>query len=228
MAALRQLLNARGAYQVGGPQVPDKTDQDRARSNKTADQTNKLLQSRYNNEQDGSAWQHSGSQDSFGRSNSMDDYNPSRPHHLLRTQTDSTINASHRTDENGFSMDVSSIYEENESPALSPALNKHLALRPLNTQTSNPQMGDDGSKPPKQRRRSRSTTEEPSNGYYGSDPWESYRKDPSSKPTRKESLQLPSKPAEESNPMQHLRDRQRSPQPLHKVNLCFYLSSCQS
>ena len=223
MAALRQLLNARGGYQISGsaPQVPDKTDQDRARASKAGDLSSKAAHSKYN-ESDSSGWQHPALrkdqtperlQDNYARSNSLDEYGSSRPQHLLRTQTDSVMN---RTDDNAFSMDVSSIYEDNESPALSPALNKHLALRPLNTQTSAPHISEDTSKPAKQRRRSRSVTED-SNGYYGSDPWESYRKDPSSKPKRNESLQVTSKSSSDSNSLQHLHDRQRSPTPLHNV-----------
>ena len=237
MAALRHLLNARGTeakmaalgYQIStsGPQVPDKTEQDRVRGMKTSDSTSKLVQSKYNNEPESSAWQQhpalrrdqssERSTNDYPRSSSFDDYSATRPHNLLRTQTDSNLNGSSR-DDNGFSMDTSSIYEENESPALSPALNKHLALRPLNTSTSSPQMQEETPKSSKQRRRSRSVTEEGTNAYYGADPWENYRKEPSGKPKRKESLQT-SKPAEESNSTQHLRDRQRSPTQLNKVGL---------
>lgn len=233
MAALRQLLNARGTeakmaalgYQISGPQVPDKNDQDRTRASKVGDQSNRSLHSKFNNETEASAWQHpllrkdqspDKSQEAYGRSNSFDDYGHSRPHHLMRTQTDTTV-AGPTRDDNGFSMDVSSIYEDNESPALSPALNQHLALRPLNTQTSAPLIHDDSSaKPVKQRRRSRSATQDSNTGYYGADPWESYRKDPPNNLRRKESLKA-LKPAEDSNSAPVSRDRQRSPTPLHKV-----------
>lgn len=229
------MLNARGTeakmaalgYQISGagPQVPDKSDQDRARASKIGDSSSKPLHSKFH-DTDTSAWPHgsnrkeSAASDAFGRSNSFDDYGHSRPQQLLRTQTDSSLNPNARED-NGFSMDVSSIYEDNESPALSPALNNHLALRPLNTQTSAPQMHDESAKPIKQRRRSRSATHESSNDYYGSDPWENYRKEPSSTATtrRKESSQHRS--PEDSSTIQTMRDRQqRSPTPLqHRVSL---------
>lgn len=246
MAALRQLLNARGTeakmaalgYQISAPQVPDKSESDRSRASKTPDPS-KTLHSKFNDAET-PAWQHPllrqdqpaahGRQDSYGRSNSFDDYSQ-RPNHLLRTNTDiNTGGQGNRTDDNGFSMDVSSIYEDNESPALSPALNKHLALRPLNTQTIN-QTQEEPTRTGKTRRRSRSATQESQPAYYGTDPWENYRKDqPSSSsasnPKRKESLagvggRSSSKPPEESSSMQLLRDRDRdrnrSPTQLQKV-----------
>ncbi len=239
MAALRQLLNARGTeakmaalgYQISAPQVPDKTESDRARASKTTDST-KPLHSKFNDNET-PAWQHPllrkdqpehSREDSYGRSNSFDDYSQ-RPNHLLRTNTDTTVTGpGNRTDDNGFSMDVSSIYEDNESPALSPALNKHLALRPLNTQTINQPQEEPRSG--KTRRRSRSATQDSQPGYYGTDPWENYRKEPSSaiasNPKRKESLagvggRSSSKPPEESGTMQLMRDRNRSPTQLQKV-----------
>ena len=240
MAALRQLLNARGTeakmaalgYQISAPQVPDKTESDRSRASKTTDST-KPLHSKFNDNET-PAWQHpllrkdqpdQGS-DSYGRSNSFDDYSQ-RPNHLLRTNTDTTVTGQgNRMDENGFSMDVSSIYEDNESPALSPALNKHLALRPLNTAVNQTQ--EEPTRSGKTRRRSRSATQDSQPGYYGTDPWENYRKEPSSaigsNPKRKESLagvggRSSSKPPEESSTMQLMRDRNRSPTQLQKVLL---------
>lgn len=239
MAALRQLLNARGTeakmaalgYQISAPQVPDKSESDRSLASKASDPS-KALHSKFN-DSEGPAWQHPllrkdqpghSRQDSYGRSNSFDDYSQ-RPNHLLRTNTDANIGGpGNRTDDNGFSMDVSSIYEDNESPALSPALNNHLALRPLNTQAIN-QTQEEPARPGKTRRRSRSATQDSQPGYYGTDPWENYRKEqPSaaSNPKRKESLAGPSgrsssKPPEESNSMQLLRDRNRSPTQLQKV-----------
>lgn len=239
MAALRQLLNARGTeakmaalgYQISGPQVPEKTDTDRSRASKTGDMASKTLHSKFSSsdstEQSGATgWQHpllrkdqaaEKSQD-YGRSNSFDDY-ASRPQHLLRSVTDTNLQApGNRIDDHGFSMDVSSIYEDNESPALSPALNKHLALRPLNTEAiQQTQEEPITHRPAKQRRRSRSATQDSATGYYAGDPWESYRKDPSSatKP-RKESLQSSSKPPEDHGVG---RERQRSPTRLQKVGL---------
>lgn len=242
MAALRQLLNARGTeakmaalgYQISAPQVPDKSESDRSRASKASDPS-KPLHSKFNDSET-PAWQHPllrkdqpghSRQDSYGRSNSFDDYSQ-RPNHLLRTNTDTTVGGpGNRTDDNGFSMDVSSIYEDNESPALSPALNKHLALRPLNTQAIN-QTQEEPAKSGKTRRRSRSATQDSQPGYYGTDPWENYRKEqPSSaasNPKRKESLagiggRSSSKPPEESSSMQLLRDRNRSPTQLQKVCL---------
>ena len=243
MAALRQLLNARGTeakmaalgYQISAPQVPDKTDSDRSRANKTTDST-KLLHSKFNDAET-PAWQHpllrkdqaaQNMQDAYPRSNSFDDYSQ-RPNHLQRSVTDTNVGGSgNRDGENGFSMDVSSIYEDNESPALSPALNQHLALRPLNTQTIQ-QTQEEPHKTGKTRRRSRSATQDSQPGYYGTDPWENYRKEPQSavtahNPKRKESLggmgsgmRSSSKPPEESSSTQLMRDRQRSPTQLGKV-----------
>ena len=241
MAALRQLLNARGTeakmaalgYQISAPQVPDKTDSDKARTNKTPD-LNKSLHSKFNDSET-PAWQHpllrkdqSGHsrQDSYGRSNSFDDYSQ-RPNNLLRANTDTNMGGpSSRTDDNGFSMDVSSIYEDNESPALSPALNNHLALRPLNTQAIN-QTQEEPARPGKTRRRSRSATQDSQPGYYFMFRCDRLCKDqPSSsasKPKRKESLagiggRSSSKPPEESSSMQLMRDRNRSPTQLQKVH----------
>lgn len=131
----------------------------------------------------------------------------------LRTQTDMSLHPSTGTRQNDDDLNRrSSFYEENESLALSPALHKHLALRPLETKN------DPSFKPSHQRRRSRSATDATEGGaHYGGDNkqnlWDSYAKDRKNKP-RQDSLKGSSKPLpapEESRATQQLRNRQRSP-----------------
>ena len=148
---------------------------------------------------------------SYGRNNSFDNGGQYRPQ-PLRTQTDMSLHPSTGTGQSEEMNRRSSFYEENESPALSPALHKHLALRPLETQK------DASFRPGHQRRRSRSATGATEDGnYYGEENkqnlWDSYAKDRKNKP-RQDSLRGPSKPlpsTEDPRAMQHLRDRQRSP-----------------
>ena len=131
----------------------------------------------------------------------------------LRTQTDMSLHLSTGTRQNDDDLNRrSSFYEENESLALSPALHKHLALRPLETKN------DPSFKPSHQRRRSRSATDAMEDGaHYGGDNkqnlWDNYAKDRKNKP-RQDSLKGSSKPLpapEESRATQQLRNRQRSP-----------------
>ena len=120
---------------------------------------------------------------SYGMNNSFDNQYRPQP---FRSQTEMSLQPG-----NG-AADMnrrSSFYEEGESPALSPALNKHLALRPLETK-------DNSFQPSHQRRRSRSATNATDEGaYYGAEKnlWDSYAKDRKHKP-RQESLQGSSKP----------------------------------
>ncbi len=120
---------------------------------------------------------------SYGTNNSFDNQYRPQP---LRSQTEMSLQPG-----NGVA-DLnrrSSFYEESESPALSPALNKHLALRPLETK-------DNSFQPSHQRRRSRSATNATDEGgYYGAEKnlWDSYAKDRKHKP-RQESLKGSSKP----------------------------------
>ena len=144
--------------------------------------------------------------------NSFDNSGQYRPQ-PLRTQTDMNLYPSTGTRQIDDDLNRrSSFYEENESLALSPALHKHLALRPSETKN------DPSFKPSHQRRRSRSVTDATEDGaYYGGENkqnlWDSYAKDRKNKP-RQDSLKGSSKPLlarEESRAKQQPRDRQRSP-----------------
>ncbi|KAL2038818.1 hypothetical protein N7G274_008576 [Stereocaulon virgatum] len=143
---------------------------------------------------------------------SVDNNGPYRPP-PFRTQTDMSSHPSAGTGRNHEDLNRrSSFYEENESPALSPALHKHMALRPLETKT------DSAFKPSHQRHRSRSATDATDNGAYHSGDnkqnlWDSYAKDRKNRP-RQDSFKGPSKPLpapDESRATQQLKDRQRSP-----------------
>ena len=100
--------------------------------------------------------------------NSFDD--PSRPQ-LSRSATDDHLHQSYAMNETRSAADVSSYYEDGEqSPALSPALNKHLALRPLDPhghQQQQQQQQHPANQPKHGRRRSRSVNED--NLHYGGD-----------------------------------------------------------
>lgn len=149
----------------------------------------------------------------YDRKNSFDQGSSYRPQPLRSATTDNLHNLVPR----GANMEErSSFYEDGEqSPALSPALHKHLALRPLEAQVQEQQQYKQGH----QRRRSRSATNE-SNNYNGEQNlWDSYAKDRKHKP-RQESLRSASKPlpsqdshegSSSSRNMQMLRDRQKSP-----------------
>ena len=193
------------------PPIPQKSQlqsQSQSLANRYGDQPgSRPLHSKFN-DVESSNWQHpalrknggpeSSSQD-YHRGNSFDQDHHFRPQPLRSATTDNLPNNTH-TSTNGFDMDQSSLYEENESPALSPALHKHLALRPLEAQ-------DDP-----RRRRSRSVTED--DRYYGNgDQWDGYGKD-ASKQDRKDPLLGTSKPlpdTKESRAAQLLKDRQRPP-----------------
>ena len=225
MAALRQFLNGRGyikdegqggsspSSEEGGkmqsmnysisPPIPQKQ-QTQVLANRYGDQPgSRPLHSKFNDVESGSGnWQHpalrkNGGSDSS--SHSLDQDNHFRPQPLRSATTDNLPNNS-RASASGFDMDQSSLYEENESPALSPALHKHLALRPMDAQED------------LRRRRSRSVTED--DRYYGNaDHWDGYGKD-STKQSRKDSLLGTSKPlpdTKESRAVQLLKDRQRPP-----------------
>lgn len=150
----------------------------------------------------------------YNRNNSFDQNSNYRPQ-PLRSATETNIhNALAPT---GANMEErSSFYEDGEqSPALSPALHKHLALRPLETQGKEQQQYKQGH----QRRRSRSATNDSNNYNAEQNLWDSYAKDRKHKP-RQESLRSATKPlpgtdSHEGSPssrtMQMLRDRQKSP-----------------
>jgi len=212
MAALRQLLNARGitrddssaasphGYSISPP-VPEKS------------RSNRALHSKFNDvDPSSSAWQHpllrksptetTDLHDTYTRSNSFDhSYNRPAP---LRSATKTSL---HEGGVGGYEpMDTTSMYEDNDSPTMSPALHKHLQLRPLQTQAQ-----ENSFQVQNQRRRSRSTTDNA--GFHGTDVWDSHNKDGHGRP-RKDSLMGSSKPlpsTEESASMQLLRDRVRSP-----------------
>ncbi|KAG8530826.1 uncharacterized protein KY384_004183 [Bacidia gigantensis] len=180
------------------------------------DQTgNRPLHSKFNDVEPGN-WTHpalrkhggsdASNQDYTTRGNSTDQESRYRPA-PLRSATTDNIPSNTRASATGFDMDQSSLYEENESPALSPALNKHLALRPRDAQ-------DD-----LRRRRSRSVTED--DRYFGTgDHWDGYGKD-TPKQSRKDSILSTSKPlpdTKESRAVQLLKDRQRPPTRQDSVN----------
>ena len=236
MAALRQFLNGRGYIkednpggitppsEEGGkipsmnysisPPIPQKS-QPQALVNRYGDQAGaRPLHSKFNDVEP-SNWQHpalrkNGGSDSssseYNRGNSFDQDHHFRPQPLRSATTDNLPNNKH-TSVNGFDMDQSSLYEENESPALSPALHKHLALRPLEAQED------------PRRRRSRSVTED--DRYYGNgNQWDGYGKD-ISKQDRKDPLLGTSKPlpdTKESRAAQLLKDRQRPPKRQDSAN----------
>ena len=248
MAALRQLLNARGINRdqqpVHGSSPTSSFEEeqrradakvqamgysqpipDRSRISRSEDQGPRPLHSKFN-DLDPQSWQHPllrGNQghtdsgnlgNSFDRSNSVDtNMNASRPH-PMRSATETNLLRGNGMDQNGMDVDdhahsVTSMYEENESPALSPALNKHLALQPLQT-TQEPSYNSSH----KTRRRSRSATATDESAYYNGNRWDGYGQDRSNKalPNRGDSLKAKQKhEAKESRSMQTLRDRQRSP-----------------
>ncbi len=153
----------------------------------------------------------------YNRNNSLDQSPGFRPQPLRSATTDNLRNG---LAPNGANMeDRSSFYEDGElSPALSPALHRHLAFRPLETQAQEQQQQQ--YKQGHQRRRSRSATNDSNHNYNGEQNlWDSYAKDRKHKP-RQESLRSASKPlsngdSHEGSPnsrtMQMLRDRQKSP-----------------
>lgn len=152
--------------------------------------------------------------DTYNRKNSFDQSSNYRPQPLRSATTDNLRNG---LAPNGANMEErSSFYEDGEqSPALSPALHKHLALRPLDVQAQEQQQYKQGH----QRRRSRSATNESKNYNGEQNLWDSYAKDRKHKP-RQESLRSASKPlavqdghegSPNSRTTQMLRDRQKSP-----------------
>ena len=135
-------------------------------------------------------------------------------------------------DESRSGVDVSSYYEDGEqSPALSPALNKHFALRPLDPhghhhQQQQQQQQQHPSQPKHGRHRSRSATEE--NLYYAGDREDKKaNKEHKKHKPRQESLAgastkpLPEKREDEKmkeRTIQLLRDHQ--PTPTQNSNVC--------
>lgn len=153
---------------------------------------------------------------SYNRGNSFDQGNTFARPVIQRSQTETTT----LTIDNADLDRNSSLYEDNESPALSPALNHHLALRPLNTKTLTQEQDQQSyNSPQKQRRRSRSATQD---DYYGAtqNAWDGYGSK-THKP-RQSSLKgadhMASDPDHPNGVMQLLRDRQgRNPQPDQNV-----------
>lgn len=237
MAALRQLLNARGITK----EVPSEEDQRRVdakmqamgysisppiptrlRSSRSEDQGQRPIHSKFN---ENDFAQHplyrGGDQNAGEYGNSFDD--PSRPH-LSRSATDDNLHQTYAVNDGRSGMDVSSYYEDGEqSPALSPALNKHLALRPLDPHGQQQQQQQHSASQTKHgRHRSRSATDD--NLYYGADrennavskeqrkhkPRQESLAGGSTKPTKP----LPEKRSDEKmkeRTMQLLRDRQQTP-----------------
>ena len=232
MAALRQLLNARNINK----EIPSEEDQrridakmqamgysisppipTRLKSSRSEDQSQRPIHSKFN-ENDFS--QHPLYRGDHG--NSFDD--ASRPQ-LSRSATDDHLHQSYAMGEGRSGGDVSSYYEDGEqSPALSPALNKHLALRPLDAHGH--QQQQQPSQPKHGRHRSRSATED--NMYYGGDREDNTaNKEHRKHKPRQESLAggstkpLPEKRSDETmkeRTIQLLRDRQQAP--TQNSNVC--------
>lgn len=191
------------------PPIPQKNSNQALNNRYNEQPAGRALHSKFN-DVDTSTWTHPALRKHAGsdepqdhRSNSFDQ-DRYRPAPLRSATTDNLPNR--RSSAGGFEMDQSSLYEENESPALSPALNKHLALRPLDVTEG--------------RRRSRSVTEDDryygsGNGSGGTDHWDGYGKDTAKQAAgRKNSLLSTSKPlpdTKESRAAQLLKDRQRPP-----------------
>lgn len=157
--------------------------------------------------------------------NSFDD--PSRPQ-LSRAATDDHLHQSYAMDDGRSGMDVSSYYEDGErSPALSPALNKHIALKSLEPHGQQQQQQQQHPSQPKHgRHRSRSATDD--NLYHGGDrDNSSVSKEHRKHNLRQESLTsgptkpLPEKRSDEKmkeRTIQLLRDRQQTP--TQNSNVC--------
>ena len=194
-------------------------------------QTTRPLHSKYSDEFQHPLHRKQSIDASYNRNNSFDQNSAYRPQPLRSATTDNLNNS---LAPNGANMEErSSFYEDGEqSPALSPALHKHLALRPLETQAQEQQQQKQGH----QRRRSRSATNDSNQNYNGQqNMWDSYAKDRKHKP-RQESLRSASKalPGEsndgspDSRSMQALRDRQKSPTSdkvytaIHSFSQCNY------
>ena len=238
MAALRHLLNQRGYTTT--KEAPSEEDQrridakmqamgysisppipTRLRSSRSEDQGQRPFHSKFN---ENDFAQHpnyrGGDLNGAERGNSLDD--SSRPQ-LSRSATDDHLHQSYAMNEGRSGVDVSSYYEDGEqSPALSPALNKHLALRPLEAvgQQHIPSQSKHG------RHRSRSATDD--NLYYGGDRENNIvSKEHRKHKPRQESLSgastkpLPEKRSDEKmkeRTMQLLRDRQQTP--TQNSNVC--------
>ncbi|KAL6717045.1 hypothetical protein ACLMJK_004959 [Lecanora helva] len=247
MAALRQLLNARALAASQDRSSPSPTDEEQRRTDakmqamgysnpppavpsksqsvsKPSPEQQRQLHSRFN-EPDNQRLQHpllrknpsnSDLSNTYNRGNSFDHPNSYNRPQPARSQTETNLLAI-----DAASLETSSVYDD-DSPALSPALNRHLgdlALRPHNT--SAPAQNQNSHTSPQKshtRRRSRSATQD---GYYGApeNAWDGYGSNTSKghKP-RQDSLQGPkplkvSSDTEQNGVMQLLRDRQvRSPE----------------
>ena len=235
MVPLRQLLNARG-YTKEAPSEEDQRRIDakmqamgysisppiptRLRSSRSEDQGQRPMHSKFNESDFAQHHLYRGVDQNGGElGNSFDD--PSRPQ-LSRSATDDHLHQSYMNEGRG-GTDVSSYYEDGEhSPALSPALNKHLALRPLDPhkqQNQHQQQHPSQTKQKHGRRRSRSATDD--NLYYGGDREDNNpNKEPRKHKPRQESVAssstalLPEKRSDEKmkeRTIQLLRDHQQTP-----------------
>lgn len=239
MAALRQLLNARGITKDATTSEEDQRRVDakmqamgysisppiptRLRSSRSEDQGQRPFHSKFN---ENDFAQHplyrGGDPNGAEHGNSFDD--PSRPQ-LSRSATDDHLHQSYAMNDGRGGVDVSSYYEDGEqSPALSPALNKHLALRPLDPHGQQQQQHPSQTK--HGRHRSRSATDD--NLYYGVERENNaVSKEHRKHKPRQESLAggstkpLPEKRSDEKmkeRTMQLLRDRQQTP--TQNSNVC--------
>ena len=198
----------------------------RLRSSRSEDQGQRPFHSKFNENDFAQHPLYRGVDQNGGEQvNSFDD--PSRPQ-LSRSATDDHLHQSYAMDDARSGMDVSSYYEDGErSPALSPALNKHLALRSLEPHGQQQQQQQQHPSQPKHgRHRSRSATDD--NLFYGGDKEKNtVSKEHRKHKPRQESLTggatkpLPEKRSDEKmkeRTIQLLRDRQQTP--TQNSNVC--------
>ena len=244
---LRHIMTARGIAKEKPPSEEDQRRIDakmqamgyssppmptRLRTSKSEDQGQRPFHSKFNESDFAQHPLYRGTDQNGGDlSNPFDD--ASRPQ-LSRSATDDHLHQSYAMNDGRSGADVSSYYEDGEqSPALSPALHKHLALRPLDPhgqqqqqqqqqqqpQQQQPQQQQHPSQPRHGRRRSRSATDE--NLYYGGDREDNIMsKEHRKHKPRQESLAggstkpLPEKRSDEKmkeRTIQLIRDRQQTP-----------------
>lgn len=238
MAALRQLLNARGitketpseedqrrndakmqamAYSISSP-IPT-----RLRTSRSEDQGQRPFNPKYNNHPP-SAWQqHSLYRgDQADAANAFDHSGDSSRPQLSRSATDDHLHQSLQPYNLGHgrmpSNGVSSYYGEDESPLMSPALNNHLALLPLQPHAQEQHHQPPATQAKHGRRHSKSATAD--DVHYGADREDNHKEKRKAHKPRQESLRdgsskpLPdtnSSPDQKTRAMQLIRDRQKSP-----------------
>ena len=186
----------------------------RLRSSRSEDQGQRPFHSKFNENDFAQHPLYRGLDQNGGElGNSFDD--PSRPQ-LSRSATEDHLHLSYALNDTRSGMDVSSYYEDGEqSPALSPALNKHLALRPLDPhgqqhqqqQQQQLQQQQHPTQPKHGRRRSRSATD--NNLYYAGEKEDnSVSKEHRKHKPRQESLtSAPTNPLPEKRSDEKMKER---------------------